>query len=282
MPVLQDATNEEIARLLELFPVVDLRGTWPALKAKHKTKAELCTAIAVERQYATIINFVDAFFGCAKQHVYVYERDKAIQWPAAITEGERVKSTATRQLYIARLVRGVVMQDPLEHSTITFLWPVRVDTHTDYAVVRFVILAKNLSPYFPRKAYPTTHGLTEAEALQSILSAHALAAADLNKGIKKLLRDEFMDGHYVKYKTSDSTASETMDNEKGIRQNKPELFKTLLKSPLNEMFFKIAKDQKLSIEEFSANPTVGTLAFHSYSNKAGDTDRVIREILQSN
>lgn len=283
MAILKDSDEEELARLLELFPVSRLREVWSALAKDAKTKTELCKLIAGQRSYSSLTNFVDGQFGCTKQHVHVFSRDGSVDLPETITDGERVKTVATRHLYLAAVERGVLMEDPPERDTITFLWPIRIELPAHYMVVRFVVLEKNLAAYFPRKAYPTDRGITEQDVLQGLKSdLPNIAPADLTKGIKKLWRDGFMDGFHAKYKTPDSVASETMDEEKGIRENKPELFKTLMKSPLTQMIFNIDPEEKLTLRSFSADPSLGTLAFHTYSANAGDTDRVIRDILQNN
>jgi hypothetical protein len=54
-------------RLLELFPISNLRETWPSLKG---TKEEICFTIAEERNHEQTIRFVDENLSCCKQHVY--------------------------------------------------------------------------------------------------------------------------------------------------------------------------------------------------------------------
>ena len=179
-----------------------------------------------------------------------------------------------------------MLQAPLEHATITFLWPVKVETTATNIIVRFVVLERNVTAYFNRTAYPAERGIEEVDILASIVSALPdinLTRCDLHKGVKKLWADEFMDAFRTGYKTAKFAGTVKMHEEKGIRENEPAMYKTLMKSPLSEMTFRVAKNRAItSVDALSIDPGAGTLSFHRYSEAVGDTDRVIREILRNN
>lgn len=137
---------QELRRLLELFPIADLRHAWPKYKG---SKEEICDAIAGARKYEDIVNFVDENFSCCKQHIHVFTHGGDVrQPPRAIPGGERVfHARATYSLYIAKSSYKVVLEDPFEIVTIDFLWPIRMDISEERLIVRFVTLQKNLNSY---------------------------------------------------------------------------------------------------------------------------------------
>ena len=105
---------------------------------------------------------------------------------------------------------------------------------------------------------------------------------DIHKGIKSLWEDGYMDSPRAKYKKAKSMADEKMDEEMGIRQHNAELFEELLGSPLLHTFFVIPEEKQSSISGFSVDPSAGYIALTSYSDRRGDTDALISEILRRN
>ena len=282
MPILAGASVQDRKRLLELFPVADLRQVWAGIPGN---KAEICQAVAEQPNVDAVANFVDAQFSCCRQHVYVFEAvdpdAPAVAFPAALGECEQVTAVHGRALYMLRSVSQVILKDPLEETTLEFLWPVRVEVQTPYVVVSCVMLEKDFGAYFDRPFYVGNRGVDEKDVVGGFSSALSLKPADLHKGIKKLWDEGFMDSPRTKYKKTKSLASETMDEELGIREHNPDLYAVLVDTPLYNTLFAIAADKETSVSVFSADPSKGTLAFPRYS-KVGDTDVVIREILQNN
>jgi hypothetical protein len=282
MPILQTASIEDRKRLLELFPVSVLRHSF---KSKG-TKEEICYAAAADSspdQIEKFASFVDENLSCCKQHVYVFTRnDGAITFPASIVGGEKILEIAgVRALYVTCTKYQIVLRDPLEETTLDFLWPVRIELNLDYVIVRFVVLEKNPSSYFDRPVYVGGKTIGEKNILSDIQASLTLTPADLNKGIKKLWADGFIDSSRTKFKKTKSTASEIMDEERGIKQNNPELYSILQEAPLFTTLFQVPEDQS-TVSEFSTDPSKGIIGFSSYSEKKEDTDIVIEKIISNN
>jgi hypothetical protein len=108
----------------------------------------------------------------------------------------------------------------------------------------------------------------------------ALVPADLNKGVKKLWEDSYLESTRSNFKKQFSTSSETMDEEKGIKEHYPELYAIMQKAPLYTTIFEV-KDDNSTVESFSADPSHGIIGFTSYSAK-GDTDAIIKKIISNN
>ncbi len=280
MPILQDASIQDIKRLLELFPLSKLKEHWPFLKG---TKDEICFAVAETRDADAISSFVDENLSCCKQHIYVFQRpNDLIAVPNAVDGADRILHVdGARSLFLIRVRYDVLLRDPLEETSVEFLWPVRLDLSEHNIVVRFVVLQKNMSAYFDRSHYVAGRSSEEEDVVRQIAQAHQLEIADLHKGIKKLWDEGFMDSPKAQYKKPISTASEAMDEEKGIREHNPELYEVLCESPLFRTMFVISADRG-GTEVFFVDPSKGYLVFPRYSEEKGDTNFVIDEILRRN
>jgi hypothetical protein len=276
--ILQEASIADRKRLLELFPISILRSVWAA----KGTKEEICYAAAAPADYAQIervINFVDEHLNCCKQHLYVYGREADNRLPPDIIDGEKVKEVeGSHALYLCRVSYNVVLREPLEETTLEFLWPVRVELKDSYLVVRFVVLERNPSSYLERDAYVSGKSLNEKIVLPGLVGA--LKTADINKGIKKLWADGVIESTRSNFKKPYSLSSETMDEEKGIKEHYPDVYAMMQESPLYTTIFEVT-DKKSTVSNFSADPSHGIIGFGSYSEKGG-TDGIIQQILANN
>lgn len=189
-----------------------------------------------------------------------------------------LNADGSHALYLSRVEYTIVLRDPLEEDTLEFLWPMTIELTKQYLIVRFVVLEKNVSSYFERAAYVAGRSLKEETILAEI--AAEFAPADLNKGIKKLWSDGYIESTRTRFKKQYSTSSETMDEEKGIKEHYPELYAIMQESPLYTTLFEI-NDAGNSVETFSADPSHGTIGFASYS-KTGDTDAIVGKIISNN
>jgi hypothetical protein len=148
------------------------------------------------------------------------------------------------------------------------------------AVLRLIVLEKAVTQYFDRPCYVSDRSIEEKLIIKE-LEVWAPKRADLHKGIKELWQEGFMDSSSAKLKKALSMASETMDEERGIREHNPELYAEIQESTLLSALFAIAEEEKYGVSVFSAQPSIGYLAFPRYSEKGG-TDHVITEILNKN
>jgi hypothetical protein len=285
MPILQQASIDDRKRLLELFPVADLRHAFQAKGAKA-TKEEICYAAAADnsqQQIDRIAKFVDDHFGCCKQHVYVFSQgEEALALPADVPDGERVLNSANHGLYISRAIYTVILREPPEETTLEFLWPIRIEIHGQYMVVRFVVLERNATSYFERPSYVAGKSLTE----KTILAGIRPNPADLNRGIKKLWEDGLIESNRGNFKKPLSLASEIMDEERDIKTHNPELYAIMQESPLYTTLFRVTDQFKIagkenSVGSFSTDPSHGIIGFGSYSEK-GDADGIIEKIISNN
>jgi hypothetical protein len=280
--ILESAPIRDIKHLLELFPLTKLRQNWNDLRG---TKEDLCFGAAERRKAAELAQFLDENVSCCKQHVYIFDRGgrQEFVFPESLIEGEKVVQVGNdHALYIIRARYSVVLKNPLEEDELEFLWPVQILLLLDHIVIRFVTLEKNIGSYFDRPYYVGSRNVDERAVLDAFLKELPISRTDLHKGVKTLWDAGFMDSPRARYKKPTSTAQEAMDEELGIREHNPELYETLQDSVLFNTLFAIPEDKGCTVSAFSVDPSNGYMAFVRYSEKKGDTDFVIREILQQN
>lgn len=288
MPILNAASVQDLKRLLELYPVASLRDHRPDLEG---AKEEICYAFAGERDPEAIAKFLDEYLSCCKQHIYVFEHKTELEAlpPIDIPDGERVLESKDddriRMLYVIKLRFRVILKDPLEEATLEFLWPVRLDFTAHHLIVRFVVLEKNIGSYFDGRSYYTDRRSLEEKAILQTLQVifrGRLESADLHKGVKKLWEDDFMDSIRAKYRKDVSTASELMDEDRGIKEHYPDLYATLTDSLLLDTVFLVTPREDFSVTAFIVDPSKGSISFPRFSENKGDTDYVVDEILRHN
>jgi hypothetical protein len=285
MSILSSATAQQVGRLLELFPIANIRNRWPGLKGN---KDELCLSIAKTGDIAGISTFVDETLTCCKQHVYILCHEKKLKaLPDSVVAGEKVLDSTAHALYLIRAVYKVYLSDPLEEALLEFLWPLRLELLPGHLVARFVVLEKALGSYFNRPYHLGSRSVDEDAVLKGLSKDDFLSPCDLHKGIKKLWAMDFMDCFKAKYRKPMSVASEDMDGEKGIKKHNPELYQVLRKSTLLSALFEIedpkeTPESKSTVSILSAEPLVGFLGFPRYTDKKGDTDAVLDKVLANN
>jgi hypothetical protein len=119
MGTIDTASIQDLKRLLELFPVANLREGWPGTKG---TKEEICFSIAEGGDRHRIANFVDDHFSCCRQHVYAFVNPNSLELPAVLAEEPAaVQIPGERSLYVLRVRYSVVLREPLEETFLDFL-----------------------------------------------------------------------------------------------------------------------------------------------------------------
>ena len=284
--MIETATKEELIRLLGLFPVEALHEAWPDIKGNKDT---ICSSVAEDRDFQSILRFVGEEFLRCRQHVYVYENLHRCQLPDDILEVERqVLGSEVEALYLVRLTHHVFLQNPLREEKVTFIWPIQISLENGYMIVRFVTLEKNLQAYL-REAYSQgKRSITETEILEQLMTSNGLVAANLHAGIKNLWEANFFDAYRVEFKGPNSTTTEKMDKEVGIKQHHPELYEIVKDAELLSAVFKFPVEDggHQHSSRIHVEPSKGKITFSRYSKKGdernGDSAFVVNEILRLN
>ena len=281
MALLDDASPIERQRLLSIFQVANLRQAFG-----DGSKEEICARESQNwnpAQRQKVEAFICQFLGCCRQHVYVFENEINAVLPPSIQAESAVQMTPTRAFYLVPAEFKVLVPSPttpglLAEETVTLIWPIEISLVDSSFVVQFVILEQDVAARFGDSARFWRKMLTEDDVLKEVASN--LPRADLNLGIKNLWTSDFHDCFQGRYKKPYSTSLETMDENKGIKQQLPILYSEMLLCPIHSSGFVIL-DPTINLDKYSADPTEGKLGLPKYSAE-GQSHEVIRRVIESN
>lgn len=275
-----------LIRLFSLYPVSSLKEKWP----DQKKKTEAVTWAAGNVAATEIKQFLNEYFSCCKQHIYVLSHQNNIdnlpgfRLPDSEKLSEEKVGKSRHFLYLAEVEYHVVFTDPLGEDRIKFLWPIRLEFGRELLVARFVMMEKDIRVYFgPGVSRTVGRSLTEVNVLSHLKGVlDDLKPLDINKGVKYLWDKDRFDSIRAKYRKPNSMVTEAMDVGKGVKRTYPLTYKEIVKSPLYDCIFKMDAEDKTSIKAFSSDPTSGYLGFSAYSENRGDTDSFVSEIIGHN
>jgi hypothetical protein len=284
MARLEHATVEQLRRLLEFFPAPKLKSEWPGLKGQKKEDA--CEIIARTGDHARIGTFLMANFAHCRQHVLLLSRQNMQSDPlAALPPSDALGQPHGGVSYhLASVPYSVYLLDPVEEVQVNVLWPIKIEQQDEITLLRTFVLERDPNNYSGRPLLKAVRNFDEKKLASDLVNL-GLPGLDINKGVKFLWDMKAVDAPRVRYKESESTYTVDMDDGKGLRDTKPEAYVEIVKKPLLNTNFRPQEDPEdpeKTQKIFQANPTFGRLGFTSYSDDPGDTDAVIKAILQNN
>lgn len=279
-------------RLLGLFPTVKLKEVFAAKGKKESVLEE----VAAKQDSVALNDFVCAYFGLTRQHVFLRKCREAN--PKATAGklsglGKSLKSvhseTESVVFKLLTLRYEVYLNDPVEIASIEFLWPVKFVVQKERVCIHMTIMEKKIASYFDAKRHPTlaTRGLDDCAVLLQVEEAmggpsSGLEVLDINKGTKALWENGRIDAMSSRWKKSKSTTSETMDQGYLLKRDHPEAYKALKNAPLLKTAFKVLSPGEDFPEHFAADPQQGELIFSTFSENQRTVENVVREVLRLN
>lgn len=282
--MLSDVDPPTLRRLLALYPVSALKEKW----SEHKRKDKLLDWVVANAPRKEIEGFLDDYFSCCKQHIYSYTHQQnihelpAFRIPEATKNIDVISSESRNLLYLGKMEYHLIFTNPLREDKIVFLWPIRLEFTKDRLLLRFVTMEKDASSYFNEPSKTIGRRPTEPELVARLVSVLGLTTYDLNKGIKHLWDADWFDGTLTKFQKSKSTSTEHMKPGFGVKKDYPTLYEEQKKAPLGPGVFRMSEDREYGFDRFTADPTGGTITFPTYTDKQGDTDRFVAEIIRNN
>jgi len=281
MDLMESASSDQLRRLLELFPSSMIKEEWPGVKGQKK--ADACEVIANTGDAERIKVFMMASFAHCRQHVLLLTRGNGnADLMAAFPASQPIGSMPGGVFYHLSVVPYTVyLLNPMEETRVNVLWPLRIELREDVTVVRSVVLERDPGNYSGRPLIKANREFDEKN-LPNDLAKLGLQPLDINKGVKALWTSKFMDAFRVSFKKKNSTSTEVMDEEVGLRENAPEIFNELTSKPLLNTNFRPDPSIESAIGIFQINATMGRLGFTSYTDNPGDSDAIIEAILANN
>lgn len=280
MPILERASVELRQRLLDMFPVTNLRSAFSLRGNKETITKQLATGTS-KAHLDDLAKFVDDHLALCKQHIYVFASDEEVAIPEALDHAERVSFGDDHALFIARVEYQVVKEEPLEYDSIDFLWPVRIERRGTHLLVKFAVLEKSIPSYFTRNVFVRGKSLTEELITKPLLLNGTLGIADFNKGIKHLWATDKIDATRIKYMKPGSTNTQSMHEAKELKKNDPDAYEELKQLPLYTSIF-IGHEELAALGTFAVSPSEGFIGFTHFATEGETGDELIQQILANN
>ena len=280
-------------RLLNLFPANAIRSAWSLGNVTKERAVEQLVRTA-STQDANAFAFDN--FPLTKQHAHLFLPSSALDPSASLNPitdetivSRREQDGETQYFYLLDLKFEAVFLDTLERQYLEFKWPILVVVRPHLLRVKFTTIERDLRSYFPDAGRVTfsRRSVDEKTILKIIQdellhSNIRLAALDINKGVKALWAQGYIDSQDARWKKQRSTTTETMDERFFLKRDLPEVYETVRRSPLLKAQFQFMRDQDQFVSHFVVEASGGILRFPTYGNRRENTLNVIAKILELN
>jgi hypothetical protein len=288
--LLPSSSIEEIARLLDLFPVSSVREYWPKLSGH---KGDLIRLVAENQPHEDIIEFVQEHIAYCKQHIYFYAHEGGfakspnLNLPGTVLASSWKEQPWQKHLFLTRYHYTVVLRENVTVIEIPFIWPFTIEYTAEYLIVRFVIMEKSVSSYLDGKSFfKAEKSIEEDGILNAIIGVsegdEVPKMLDFNKGIKHLWETDVVDAKRVRFLTGISSSLEVMNKGKLVKKHFRKQYNEAMKCPLLKSHFITNKADGIVDLDFTADPNNGFVGFGKFLDGKGDAEYVVREILRHN
>ena len=273
-------------RLLKTFPVRILKQYFDISELRQEN---LIKKIVSNFSKSQIIDFSFNNFGYLKQHIYIVSPNKEIKpdWTPvprnyinnALLEEKKVHNLLFTTVY------DVFNATKNRKESVYFYVPVQIRKYEKYLVLSVNILERSLSNLEGDNLVLLTKRIDEQtyieEIKKSLPKGTTFVASDLNKGIKTLWENDYIDAAYVKFKKSKSTSTEAMDEANTLKVIYPEIYKKIMESPIDKEVLSTLHE-KIGIKRFSIEPSRGKISINRFSETNTAIVELVNLILSKN
>lgn len=227
-------------------------------------------------------------FSLIKQHIYIFDFKGSFNdnWldnhPAFISKKTSGTKKIVNLLFLTTF--NYINATTVTYESVKFYQPVQIVRIGTKIIIRINILERDISSLIKAKTYNKTRDVTEETILQEILTSNSgvnFYNSDINKGIKHLWGNETIDAYKVKYRKAKSITLDTMDEDNLYKKEYPDAYNELIKSPLDQSFFRYQLDDSL-VNNFVCNPTNGSFSFSTFPPKINGIDELIELVINNN
>jgi hypothetical protein len=286
-------TRNLLRRLLKLYPVKVVKHHFDP---ENSGQADMIAEIVANNTEATIKAFAYSNHNYTKQHIFLYRLNQQFNINTFNRRDfpfEIVNETITDGGYRFKLLplvdfNVVIKAVDYEDATIKFIQPVTVYVKNHDLIIQTTIMEKNISSYFPanQRVIDVKKENSEDFIIGQLLNywnnQNIVNQNDINRGVKHLWENNLIDSKFAKWKKDRSTTTESMDEEYTLKDQYPDVYQNLMRSPLNKTVFKYKGDDDDFPKHFTADPSDGTLNFATYPETQNQIENVISKILSNN
>lgn len=277
-----------LSRLLKGFPVKIIKEEFDITGL---TQSEAIDGIVTTNSRDIILNFVHNNFNYLRQHVYVFDLNRTLptNWrpvPRNLFSENTFKGYQVSNL-IFNVKYNLINVETGDKPELIFLLPVQVWVKNRKIIIKINTLERNANDYFEDRVFLRSRDIDDDAIIlgikNSLPAGTTFVSCDLNRGIKSLLEDDFIDLRYVKFKKSSSTATETMDEEFTLKNKYPDLYREIIATPLEKTVVKLITDAADTlISHFNIEAGKGRMAFVKFPKTNDALPELIELILSAN
>lgn len=283
-----NSESEILTRILQAFSVNDLKEAFN-IDSSIRLQKDVIYNVLKGNNEKNIKNLLFKNYSLLKQHIYFYELQGKISdnlfWNHPFLYNTEIKQRGHKIFQFLFVEQyGIFNIDSGKIQNITFHRPVKVEIKGLKAIISINILERDLGSILNAKTINVNRKSNDNDILNSLTTFDKsvfFIKEDLNKGIKFLWANDYIDAYKVKFKKSKSTSSETMDEDHMVKKQMPDLYKEIMKSPLDITVFKYLKSDEY-VKHFTANPREGIISFNTFPSTIKGIDEIIKLIVKNN
>lgn len=229
-----------------------------------------------------------------KQHIYIFDLATAVNgqnlnlaaFPLTIIN-QTITNNETSIVISPVVDFKVILANPFEEVILKFHQPFKIALKNRHLIFFTTILEKNMNSHFDenRRVLNVEKVNDESFIIQQVCKHFAHlnpTPCDLNRGIKHLWNENFVDSKYAKWKKDRSTTTETMDENYTLKSQYPDVYQNLIQSPLKKMIFKYILQDELLPDHFTIDPSVGQISIPLFPKTSNQNQNVVTQILSNN
>lgn len=276
-----------LKRLLKAYPVKVLKDVF---NITGLSQNEVIEEILNSNSTLVIKNFAFTNFSFLRQHVYIYDisgvMDNAWTCDEDLLHNQNIISANNKIINLLFTARYEVFNVGIAGLTeVLFFTPVQIKIINTKLIISINIQERDVSSLFSTSTFLTKKDMLDDEIINHIVQrmplTTSLTQTDLNRGIKQLWEEDFIDAAFVKFKKARSTSTEVMDEDFTLKVNMPVEYARLLNEPLQKNVFKILGSEDI-ISHFTTEPTVGKLSFTKFPENINSIPELVNLILSKN
>jgi hypothetical protein len=171
-------------------------------------------------------------------------------------------------------------------EAINFLQPVRVIISGNILKLKMTIFEKTMDFYLGSESKIINKHPKEAFIINSFESFMRnnnclVTKLDINKGIKYLWANDFIDSRYVKFRKPKSVSTEAMDEDFTVKTQYPEKYQEIIDKPIERTVFQF-HNAEAYMRHFTTEPSLGKVVFSIFPQNLESYENTLNFILQNN
>ncbi len=275
-----------------MYPVDEVRSTF---NIKSRSQDDVILGVQQANTCAAVEQFLFDNVDFTKQHIHLFQLSKRFnisnfdknQFPFKVIK--EVGKPGELILFCLPIVNyDLVTINPYAQYTLDFYQPLKIVIKGKTLAIHFTVLEKRPDSYIPSGSLVKSERLVEEEQLKADVlnyfdaEGYGPTVLVIDKGVKDLWNNHLIDSKYVRFKKSDSTATDAMDKGRTFRKSYPAEYTALVSRPLEKTIFAYQNSDDIMCDVFVVDPSIGLISITHYPKTKNQIQNVIDTILSKN